>query len=78
MGIICFGLSGTRTIVSDGGETFIWQLEGSSKITIGKQEYRMETDDVLLIPIDESFQLNSSHTGIMLSCKMSIDNKFRA
>ena len=70
--------SGTRTLVSDGGETFLWQLEGSSKIEIGINEYRMEADDVLLIPIDTSFQLTVSDSGILLSCKMSIDNKFRA
>ena len=70
--------SGTRTLVSDGGETFLWQLEGSSKIEIGINEYRMEADDVLLIPIDTSFQLTVSDSGILLSCKMSIENKFRA
>lgn len=69
---------GSRTIVSDGGETFLWQLEGSSKIEIGINEYRMEADDVLLIPIDTTFILTVSDSGIILSCKMSIDNKFRA
>jgi len=69
---------GARKLVSDGGETFLWQLEGSSKITIENHEYRMEVDDVLLIPIDKSFQLNLSNSGILLSCKMSIDHKFRA
>ena len=76
--ILLSRFSGPRTLVSDGGETFLWQLEGSSKIEIGMNEYRMEADDVLLIPIDTSFQLTVSDSGILLSCKMSIENKFRA
>jgi len=69
---------GPRTVLSDGGETFLWQLEGSSKISIGNREFRLIIDDVLLIPLDTSYQVNSSKDGITLSCKMSINNKFRA
>ena len=69
---------GPRIVVSDGGETFLWQLEGSSKISFGNREFRLIIDDVLLIPVDASYQVNSSKDGITLSCKMSINNKFRA
>ena len=69
---------GPRTVLSDGGETFLWQLDGTSKISFGNREFRLIIDDVLLIPVDTSYQVNSSKDGITLSCKMSITNKFRA
>jgi hypothetical protein len=69
---------GVRTLTSDGGETFLWQLQDTSNITIGNKEYRMTVDDVLLIPVDTSFQLTSSKEGITLSCKMNVNNRFRA
>ena len=77
-GNIIFVTLGPRTVLSDGGETFLWQLEGSSKISFGNREFRLIIDDVLLIPVDACYQVNSSKDGITLSCKMSINNKFRA
>ena len=71
-------LAGKRTIISDGGETFLWQLEGVSKVTIDNREFRLIVDDILLIPFDSSYQINSSNEGITLSCKMSLRNQLRA
>ena len=73
-----FFLAGKRTIISDGGETFLWQLEGVSKVTIDNREFRLIVDDILLIPFDSSYQINSSTEGITLSCKMSLRNQLRA
>ena len=73
-----FFLAGKRTIISDGGETFLWQLEGVSKVTIDNREFRLIVDDILLIPFDSSYQINSSNEGITLSCKMSLRNQLRA
>ena len=64
-------------MVSEGGETFLWQLVGDSNIIIGNEECKMAVDDVLLIPLDSRFQVSCSEEGIIMSCKMSANNKFR-
>lgn len=56
----------------------MWQIEGDAKVMIEKKEFQLATDNVLLIPLDTSYQLTPSTDGITLSCKMSIKNKFRA
>ena len=71
-------LVGERNLTSEGGETFLWQLQGTSNIIIGSKEFRMVVDDVLLIPVNTTFRVALSNKGIALSCTMNVNNRFRA
>eukprot|EP00096_Caligus_rogercresseyi_P014727 TRINITY_DN7223_c0_g1_i1.p1 TRINITY_DN7223_c0_g1~~TRINITY_DN7223_c0_g1_i1.p1 ORF type:complete len:299 (+),score=63.02 TRINITY_DN7223_c0_g1_i1:112-1008(+) len=70
---------GKRSIVSRGGETLFWCVQGSpSKITIGAQVYLLKEDETLLVPSNVEFTLDPGTDTILLSIQMDPQNRKRA
>merc|ERR1712218_657817 len=70
-----FGRTGKRIYTSDWGETLFWQIEGTTNITIGKDIFKMQEDDILLIPKGETYEYAPNPTGIQLMCRMATNNQ---
>ena len=68
---------GSRPLASP-SETFLWQLEGTSVVSVGDQEFRLRQDDTLRLPGGEGeFLYIPSSESLTLSVVMNPDNKPR-
>jgi mannose-6-phosphate isomerase-like protein (cupin superfamily) len=77
--VVVLGLgSGSRSIRSDGGETFLWIIEGHAKVVVQGRTFNLKPDETILIPPDQKFQFIPCSDAIALSTLMDPKNRARA
>ncbi|KAJ8308617.1 hypothetical protein KUTeg_013491 [Tegillarca granosa] len=59
---------GENTSKCDNAETFIWQLEGQSKVTVEGKEYNLKKDDNLLVRKGQTYTAVRESGSIQLIC----------
>ncbi|XP_021362562.1 3-hydroxyanthranilate 3,4-dioxygenase-like [Mizuhopecten yessoensis] len=59
---------GENTGKCDTAEIFIWQLEGSSTVTVEGKEYAVGNNDSLLVPIGQSYTSKREQGSLSLIC----------
>ena len=69
--------SGKRVIGGVSCETFVWQLRGSSKVTIKGQVKEMKADDLCLIPVDTKWDFDPENDAMVLVLQMDVKNRTR-
>eukprot|EP00095_Tigriopus_kingsejongensis_P006083 maker-scaffold712_size108441-snap-gene-0.30 protein:Tk06083 transcript:maker-scaffold712_size108441-snap-gene-0.30-mRNA-1 annotation:"3-hydroxyanthranilate -dioxygenase" len=78
--VLVLGLGcGGRSLDTQGGETFLWQLEGQAKLDIDGTEFIMREDDTILIPEGTHTRFSPQDSGtVALTTKMDPNNKARS
>ncbi|PVD25825.1 hypothetical protein C0Q70_13488 [Pomacea canaliculata] len=59
---------GKNTGKCDTAETFIWQIEGSSNVTVEGKEFTLEKNDTLLIRVGKEYKAKRPSGSVSLIC----------
>ncbi|XP_033735217.1 3-hydroxyanthranilate 3,4-dioxygenase-like [Pecten maximus] len=59
---------GEHTDQCPNAEIFIWQLEGSSTVTVKDKEFNLAEDDSLLVPLGQSYTSKQEQGSVSMIC----------
>ncbi|XP_076463468.1 3-hydroxyanthranilate 3,4-dioxygenase-like [Babylonia areolata] len=59
---------GKNTDKCDNAETFIWQVEGKSVVTVEGREYSLEENDTLLVRVGQEYKAKRPEGSVSLIC----------